>query len=252
MVAIVGFDDELYADHGYAGGGGAFIVRNSWNSHDEVNATTKAMNLPERRADLEKFRLRIFKDNLPGYYALPYQYFRDKIAFPHPDGQTAAGVGSVMTFNVDYNGAYAIYQRGYDEYPVFTVPILCDRAQMDGLVNEFDLHRARLNTPAGREGLGKLLLRQIIHRTSSPMQFAYLSVARTAGIDRVRDLARGKFWNYYCDADGATARFPNEEDLNDPKFNEILENFRVGENNLTTWYRFFEWWSCKSKGGMCL
>lgn len=246
-VAVVGFDDDLYD------GQGAFIVRNSWNDWDEVRLAKVAQDNPARRAELEKFRLRISSNNLPGYYALPYQYLRDKFAAPNLDPNAANGVGVSTVFEVDYGKTYDVYQSRWQDYPIYNVPFMCDRAVFDGEVNRFEMLRDRTSDPMMAERLVGMLMSHATNRERSSFQIARLTVALGQGPNRVEDLAAGKLWDYYCTAfDKGLPRFPNADDFNDPKFKEILESLRVGETSLKPWYQLFQWASCKRKGEFCL
>lgn len=72
MVALLGFDDQLYD------GGGALIIKNTWDNGAKVELARG--ELKERDADgFKAFRGKICSTNLAGYYAWPCEFLKETI-----------------------------------------------------------------------------------------------------------------------------------------------------------------------------
>lgn len=123
-VAVVGFDDQLYSGRDYAVPG-ALLVRNSWNDSEELADASMATPLyGQELADLERFRIRLNRSgNLPGYYAIPYQYIVDMESIAFPGGK---GVGGYKVITLDYDAFFAAYEKFGARYRIYRLPYVCD------------------------------------------------------------------------------------------------------------------------------
>ncbi|HUP56299.1 MAG TPA: hypothetical protein VM598_02525, partial [Bdellovibrionota bacterium] len=122
-LAVVGWDDSLYADHGYSTPG-ALIIRNSWNSAEAVAAAGFGPYPLEQIRDLQAFKFKLTPNEvLPGYHAVPYEYFLD-----HARVQK----GGYDTFSLDYNRFANEYSRLAANYEVVTAPYACEGDPFSG------------------------------------------------------------------------------------------------------------------------
>ena len=113
-VAVVGYDLNFYSEHQYPNPG-AIFVRNSWNDQFLKNYVNSSSS-PEELVDLNKFRLKLHSRNLPGYYAVPIQYFMDQ------EGDKTHFTVIELNFG-EYFNKYREVQRDYE---TAVLPYLCE------------------------------------------------------------------------------------------------------------------------------
>lgn len=247
-VAAVGFDDSLY------GGQGALIVRNSWNTNSEIRQALVAEDSsdPEVQAALESFRYKISPMNLPGYFAIPYGYFLDMENLPSWTEGVSRGAGRFRLIRVDYNSVYNVYQSFQDRVKIYAVPFVCDREVLNELIREYGILKEQYEVHLRGDNFFRFIRKHTLSRENSAIKMARLPASADAGQDHVESLARGELWSYYCAGQNVQDPFPGEAEFNDPGFQEILEQMRVGEVQPSVWMRLFEWLKCKKSGGICL
>jgi hypothetical protein len=252
-VAVVGYDDSLYADQGYPMPG-ALIVRNSWNDLAEIMAARYDSAIEDKTlADLRKMRLKISSSNLPGYYAIPYQYIMDIIS----QNPTAM---FFRTKNLDYAGFAAQYQKLEKRYTTIIAPFSCSsalesafspakRAMRDVKQVRRDLELIRDNkTPVAIKKQLKSEIKNIINREASPKllapvdasKFSYAKIARNSfrGEDRVSDFYSGKYNTYYCNEMNPKI-WPDNAIAEQPEFKEAISAISEDPNSPSSWLRYF-------------
>ncbi len=230
-VAVVGFDDSLYKSHDYPAGPGAIIVRNSWNSPSKLRMLTKEPNEQEK-ALLEKMRLKVADQNLPGYYAIPYQYIFDLMNAPSSK-YNLKGVGG---YNWQQINAYQFYSTQASlsgRYEIYHVPYICDRRKLKRYAKEIRKELGRLkNSPTEREWFLRGILQDSLDRDTQlfsdkgsgekfQIRWAKLSVNNETGVNRVLDFLDGQYDDYYCY--GRLDKFPDTRDLESEDFVALLE-----------------------------
>lgn len=184
-VAVVGLDDEL----------GAYIVRNSWNTRKEIERTSTRASTPEGNAALAKFRLKISRRNLPGYYALPYAYV---------EALAAKGGETYTLLTLDFPAFFAAYERFRPMYRTRVLPFSCEGARARGALAEYA--RARRRADFAREPERA----QLMADTLAPLletaangerrlfSYARLPESVNGGPDRASQFYAGAFSKYYC------------------------------------------------------
>ncbi len=120
-VAVIGFDDSLYADGTYETPG-AIIIRNSWNDSGAIQ-TVRSSALEEETKELKKFRFKLAPVNLPGYYAIPMQYIVDMQNATNGDKK---GIGGFTTISMDYVSYNRTYLDFQSRYKTVIAPYACD------------------------------------------------------------------------------------------------------------------------------
>ncbi|MGZ3683026.1 MAG: hypothetical protein ACXVCI_04195 [Bdellovibrionota bacterium] len=246
---VVGFDDSLYADQGYSVPG-ALIVRNSWNNSDEVAASLAHPNEYQTLA-LAKMRLKVFSQNLPGFYAIPYQYVLDMLA---------NRTGGFEVLNLNFEAFAAKYAALSSRYRVERLPYVCDtdlpsnRHLSDPVkraVTGFGVAYQTLNDPQVSDqkradasrvtyqaALKEVQSRNIDHGFGKRPLFRYARLSSHAGlkIDRADDFYTGKFLNYYCpDMSGV---WPGVAPLANPDVREALGALGEGGSSFGNWYAY--------------
>jgi hypothetical protein len=245
-LAVVGWDDSLYADHGYSVPG-ALIVRNSWNSAEAVAAAAFAPYSLEQLRDLQAFKFKLTpNDVLPGYHAIPYEYFLD-----HARVQK----GGFDTFNLDYNRFANEYSRLAASYQVVTAPFACEGDPFssfgvlakiktkefgDALVIVQDASKPQAARQRANRDILKILNAEGSLRFSfSEAAFSFAKIARhqTQSIDRVADFYAGKFRDYYCrDAKG---QWPYAAHYANSRFQTAMEKLSGTPYDQRGWYSVF-------------
>ncbi len=204
-VTVVGFDDSLYPNQSPPG---AFIIRNSWNDWAEVRALDQIPNEQEK-GELKKMRLKLSPMNLPGYYAVPYQYVIE-LATHQWSG-----------FNY-WTGNYAAYAQKYEQlaerYQIVHAPYACDlenyyRSPFEEAKKKLSNYAKHLKTTQEpgtskeEKNLAAFRLYQLalqeagdhhIPREGTVFQYARLNRHAGKKIDRVAEFYEGKFTDYYC------------------------------------------------------
>lgn len=259
-LAVVGFDDSLYADEGYAHPG-AFIVRNSWNDVSEI----RAINSPPTKDEvvsLNRMRLKIGTENLPGFYAIPYDYFYDLMSQRTSDGKI--GMGGFRIYNLNYVQYGKYYDRFQNRYEEFTVPYACDGKSpwqdfpdsMDARqgLSEFMDHLAIITTPSdgnarqkAQRWINKFAYTQSLNRVlltysddSPKFSFAKLSRTKDKKIDRVADFYSGKFSQYYCNLSSVSDNskvWPYLKHYQNPVYEKALASMAKNGSDYKNWIK---------------
>jgi hypothetical protein len=185
-VAVVGFDDDLQA----------WIIRNSWNSPDIVMQTSQNTYTSSQLQNLLKMRLKFSARNLPGYYALPYQFVVD---------MAAKNLGAWRKFNLNY-GAYAsAYYQFAGKYRVVLAPYSCDADQVHDTLQAYKDGVAQVQAASDerqkryfRGQLESLYFAEATRSTGYTFSYAKLVVNDSMGVDRVAQFYDGAFDSYYC------------------------------------------------------
>ena len=242
---VVGFDDSLYA--GQYPHPGAIIVRNSWNNSSEMGAAL-ARPTPEEAAALPLMRLKVYSRNLPGFYALPYQYVLDL---------QANKVGDYRVLGLDYSAFAAKYAEISSRYHIQTLPYVCDgplrgtfrladAAKHD--VKKFGAAYKKLMDPAIPEGdraqaaeyTYKIALREMQGRqnytfgNNPAFRYARLSSHDGLHVDRADDFYAGKYLSYYCPE--ATNVWPTAAQLAAPGVRDSMRE--LSDSTFVNWYQF--------------
>lgn len=256
-VAVVGYDDSIYADRGFAVPG-AFIIRNSWNDGEQVKSAFRNAPTKEQKESMRRMRLKLFSKNLPGYYAVPYQYVHDVM-------QNNVDGAGIEAFELNYAAFATQYLNLSSRYQIVHAPFVCDEA-LTGRYRTGDIARREVKSfgaayqtmmnPAKSDAeRGKashatyqMALREMNSRSApgsaEPVfRYALLSRNKANGQDRVADFYAGKFNSYYCphafdpagkphDIWPTAAHFANE------RYQRALEGLADTEANLSGWYSF--------------
>lgn len=220
----------------------------------------------QERQELARFRLRLNRDgNLPGYYAIPYQYIVDMQNMTGPSGR---GVGGYTVLTVDYGAFFAAYEKFGARYRIYRLPFVCDRPSWNGQGRTADTARAKiasfgeywrmsqdasLDEATRRQASARVmtyLQDEVQTRGVSPLRerndFSYARIPADSDIrvDRVADFYHGKFNEYYCPspagAAGDTRVFPGEY-VDDPAFRATLEAFASESRMWNDWFPFFRY-----------
>jgi hypothetical protein len=247
---VVGFDDSLYADQGYRVPG-ALIVRNSWNDSGEV-AAAMAHPAPEQQALLPKMRLKVYSQNLPGFYALPYQYVLDMMA---------NRTGGFDVLNLDYAAFAAKYQALSSRYRTVRAPFVCDEAL--GMYRSSDPARRKVQafgasfrklqdaqlSSADRAEASRVTYQMALNEVASRTRlsarrpvFRYALLARHDGLkqNRADDFYAGKFRGYYCGTadDPKAGVWPNTANLASPALRDAIDGLSENGSTPLSWYAF--------------
>jgi hypothetical protein len=259
-LAVVGFDDSLYADGGYTHPG-AFIVRNSWNDASEI----RAINEPPTKDDLlsiKSMRLKIGTENLPGFYAIPYDYFYDLMSQQSSDGKI--GMGGFRVYNLNYVQYGKYYDRFQNRYEEITVPYVCDGISpwqdfpdsMDARnsLTQFMISLETIkNSPnkndriAAKNFVENFAYIQSVNRVlltysdDSP-KFSYAKLSRTKDkkTDRIADFYSGKFSQYYCNlysVSDNTKVWPYLKHYQNPVYEKALVSMAKNGSDYKSWIK---------------
>jgi hypothetical protein len=248
-VAVVGWDDSLYADQGYATPG-ALIIRNSWNDGSEIGSAIKDPT-PQQKIDLAKMKLKLSGADLPGYYAIPYQYVIDLATH-------ALGGFDVLQLN------YEAYAEKYVEisknYEVVETPYVCDgvivapHRMADAARRKVIQYGSDLQTlsdasrsKADRTAAAKRVYAAAFAETGSREMhlnpgevFQYARLARNAALkqDRVADFYGGKFLSYYCPSNPmvtAPQIWPTPKEYADAGYLDALNRLSIDGDSYDAW-----------------
>ena len=250
-VAVVGYDDNLYAGTGLASPG-AIIVRNSWNDDQEISAS-HSPNSPEDELALKQFRLRLATVNLPGYYAIPYQYIQDIIA---------AGIGGFVTYSLDFVSYAQNYIKYQKEYQIIIAPYSCDAKDFFGrdksllakgtikkLSDDIEIWNSTTSTVAEKEEAGKevwsIANQEVGTRNTSfgyTGHFQFAKLARNSRLgDTVGRFYSGQFNSYYCTGgDSENHVWPDARVASQPSFQTGLEKISANVYSPLNWISFMQ------------
>ena len=248
-VAAVGYDDSLYADAGYSIPG-AIIIRNSWNNSEELEAVRKIPSGSEG-SDLTKFRLKISSVNLPGYYAIPYQYIIDRMSKQSKSG--------FQILSMDYASYARTHSEVEQRYQTLKVPYSCKSSDYLGVPQsrkalfklqkykkavtilqsrDYDLStRKEVTRHFQRLLQEETITRNVLSKGTSKFRFATLARNSSMGIDRVSDFYSGKFRDYYC---GGNDIWPNAAIASRPGFQLGIEAISSNPYLIQNWMTFFD------------
>ncbi|MCB0341333.1 MAG: hypothetical protein H6626_06930 [Pseudobdellovibrionaceae bacterium] len=241
-VAVVGFDDDLYKDHGYEVGPGAFIVKNSWNENDEIHKLRQEWPLSKRdQESFNKFRAKINPhSNEVGYYAIPYQYIYDLIHRHQPNRSNVAGTGGISIYNINYNAFYHFYTEYEQKYETVRVPFTCNNEGTKEFIKRlYPSLATKLDSGDEKEkanavsALMKLVRPVTLGQQRSPFYFAYVSNHRGISENRVQNLYEGDFFKYYC-GDRYTTAGPPADILVHPDFDMVTDRATLDPYGLGT------------------
>ncbi|KYG66555.1 hypothetical protein AZI86_05790 [Bdellovibrio bacteriovorus] len=235
-IAVVGFDDDL----------GGVIVRNTWNGAHALRAVVvDEGNLSDaERGDLAKFRRKISKKILPGYYLFPYKFIQD---------MAARGVGGYYEINLDL-GAFANVSSDYSkDYEVLKTFFSCDRTELkrslESVGRSIDFFENPNISEDKKDGYLKRIKMVIYSQMSQSrrtLSFAKQSRRVDGTIDRVKDFYDGKFKNYYCGGhykDPETNFWPlrgKDRVLENPEFLKLVRQLSISPNDFSAWYELFK------------
>lgn len=240
-VAVVGFDDTLYADSGYVIPG-AFIVRNTWIDAEEVAAILDEKT-NQNITDARMMRLKFYSKNLPGTYAIPYQYFIDLLNYDTHDG--FYGIGGWKLYNLDYAKYAQVYQDKSVGYEALEAPYDCE--SRDGLSHSDAMAKdavARfgeaIETGNTQSAFDIASTESHLHNYDQP-EFKYATLARNKrlGIDRVSDFYQGRFNTYYCPSDTGSTVWPYYRQTENPEFRAAITQIANEGNSTRSWWNFF-------------
>jgi hypothetical protein len=210
--AIVGFDDSLYADYGFSTPG-AFIIKNSWND-DDRRLEAFGYDKPDALtlAALKSMRYKLSRGgNLPGYYAIPYEFIKMTVSRGKYIGYTL--------LQMDYAKFANQYFTLQPDYKVVIAPYMCGLPYRDVKIATAGIHKLMANisktyarlmadshsatAAADDDELVAFLKAQVQPRDDTffgikQFRFAYFSQHEKSGVDRLRDFYSGAFNDYYC------------------------------------------------------
>jgi len=248
QVQVVGFDDSLYADGTYTVPG-ALIIRNTWNSDYTNHAVFDPDENRRHAADLQKFRLKIHSTNLPGFYAIPFQYLVDL---------AAEKAGLIVVYSINYRDYAAAYLQFRDRYQMVNAPYACEsRNPFDGdswsaarvrdVIRHYRewlrIYRDPVSTAeqirAARTGILELA-REAASDFSQPwnskfIHYAKLSRNRAGGPDRIREFYSGAFKSYYCNSDSQVRIWPSPETTERNLFQLALDELALDPGSPSQW-----------------
>ncbi len=251
-MAVVGFDDALYADHGYRVPG-ALIVRNSWNSAAYVKASGYGPFPSDVEKALNSFRYRLHPSlNLPGYYAIPYDYFLDMAA----DGQ-----GWFYVMDLNYSAYADAYSRFQNRYEVLHLPFVCEGTGFGsdiprGRVKAFGEGIEKLRSDALKEADRKALTKELLAflRTEAKsrsiqagrmplFKYATVPVHSGLGINRAVDFYQGKFAEYYCgqgrvSGQPRTGVWPYASHFQSGALSQAFAALSANPGSVDAWFKF--------------
>ena len=236
LVAIVGYDDEL----------GGFIIRNSWNSNRTINAVSSRENSESEKLLLNKFKYKISKKNLPGYYLFPYKYVQDL---------AARNVGGFEILSMDYGKFANTYQEMAPNFEVINSFYSCNKAsvvkRLKSLRLQFDkLDQFKADSVEYSNAI-KIIKREIYKQISvngNILPFAKQVRQVGGGIDRVQEFYQGKFADYYCgNTESPIENFwpleGKERFVTDQTFKDFLTELSKDKTNLSLWFDFYNYLS---------
>ena len=240
-VALVGFDDGLYKDHNYPGGAGAFIIRNSNVRNDDLPGIMKPFPGGDARFGM---RRKISPTlNMPGYYALPYQYVRDLMEKTWPL-QSERADGAIGVLTIDYDRFFELYTQHESQYEVLRAPFRCIWSKAVAALKTYKKNVALLE--AGQEPQASQARREITEmlkdqRTAgdkATFRTAVLTRARNGSVDRIREFYSGKFNAYYCE--GREGLPMPSAVLNSPELLDRLREITADPTGLGPWMRYYD------------
>lgn len=250
-VAIVGYDDSLYSEHGYESGSGAFIIANSWTDPEVIQLAMREPNHGEL-IELQKMRLKVYNQNLPSYYAIPYQYIIDLINHDSNDPKSSKGVGGFNAFSINADQFYAYYTQLAQKYEVHTIPYICDRSKIDFLKYlTGDLFMRIATEPK----YAKPELMDLIHinldvteinHINRIFNYAKLSVNKDTGVNRLNDFFNGSYGNYYCPY-SPSSFFPNTADMQQPELKKLIDETSI-DPSFSYLFNLFQWFNTANIG----
>lgn len=234
-VAVVGYDDEL----------GGIILRNTWNSSDNIIEIGPDKGSPEQIASLAKFRLKIAPRNLPGYYLVPYQFIRDLVSH---------STGGFYLLQLDFGRFANTYQQNASKFEVINTFYSCTsyftKRKIVSLKKHFTIYDDPSQTKEKRAAAFKLIKTVIYDQMSQvdPIFYFAKQTRKVDGtIDRVKEFHEGKFANYYC---GNILDDPQTEFW--PKFGrdpvattgrliDFERRLTADNTDIKTWFEFFRY-----------
>lgn len=233
-VAVVGYDDELQG----------FVVRNSWNDLSAINNINRIAN-DDEKVQLKKFRYKISKKNLPGYYLFPYQYLKDL---------ADRKIGGFNIQFLDYGKFANSYSENLAKIEVINSIYSCNKLTVyRGLKALKYKYEILENNSADSQEYKDALkyIRQIIYKQMSInnnlLPFAKLARLKDGSVDRVKEFYQGKFINYYCGQSSKLDSFwpleGKDKFVSEEKFKRFLSDLSKDRNNLMLWFEFLKYLS---------
>lgn len=239
-VAVVGFDDSLYADQGFPNPG-AFIIRNSWNENGYVSGYFAKID--KSNPAQAQMRAKISPEiNEPGYYALPYQYVIDLINRQNPGERV--GDGGYQILNINFNAFYSYYVDHSGKYEILRVPYVCNWDRAQAQVRRFAAIERRRSSAQGEAlaaatiDLRDFINRQRLNAAGAAFQYATISRLKDGRVDRAADLYEGRLNSFYCS--GAIGPVIPEAIRSLPEFKERVREVSLDPQGSKSWMRFFQ------------
>lgn len=242
-VAVVGFDDSLYADQNFPAGPGAFIVRNSWLENFGLASSQQPLN--GKDSNIAKMKAKISPTfNEPGYYAIPYQYVMDLIQQTWP-GLPHVSDGGVVTLDINYDAFAAAYFSHEAAYEVRRIPFACSLDGIKAKLKRYKIFSKGRRSPdlglsqMSNEQLKEMMRTQRTQTYEATFQTALLARSKDRRSDRILDFEKGAFDKYYCKEGGSVALPPDV--LNNFRFDQLVDEISADETSLGAWMRFYDY-----------
>jgi hypothetical protein len=254
-VAVVGYDDSIYRDHGYRVPG-ALIVRNSWNSSELIKASGYGPFSRETEDALASFRYKLHPSvNLPGYYAIPYDYFLD---------MAAAQMGDYKVYKLDFGRYAESYAKFESRYSVVRVPYVCEsNGGFDVLMSNtarrkvqwFGDTLASLKATSDAATIQRFnkQLNDFLHSESkarwmtegafSLFKYALMPSNSTLGVNRAVEFYQGKFNEYYCGSPRVEGRkgtgvWPYVQHFQSSSVSQAISELSSSATSRSAWFKF--------------
>lgn len=233
-VAAVGFDDALQG----------LVVRNSWNDPDLIKQNVSINNngvLP----DLEKFKHKISRENLPGYYLIPYAYL-DYLQ------KHFANYQILTVLSLNYQLFYQAYSNLVSKYQIINVPYSCDyettNRKISFIKDYFEIinktNDPNLKTKAFKK-ISSIIYKQMTEKDPI-FDMARVPFLKNSNLEKVEHLERNSFENYCQDPTKVwtlNQLTPGGNQLFYSKLMALSDGFY----SLKPWYDFLEFISLNLK-----
>lgn len=228
MVALLGFDDELY--HGQGG----FIVKNTWDG--DVKREIASESLTEMEAhDFQLFRGKICQQNLAGYYALPYSLVNETILLTNRDPNYEYGL--LFSHPIPpYQEFHQLYKKYEPEYSVYSLPYSCNREKSLEVLYPFS-KLVPLGYPLELFEEIQKTKRMILSHQLNRSKTAFFSVAQIAHESEIAQFYGNteKYRQFYC-PDGSI--YPTLGQLQNLSFFQKLQKNEFNPKQEEDWSQF--------------
>ncbi len=245
-LAVVGYDDSLQG----------IIVRNSWNSKALIDAISKrAGSLEDEHSGvkLSNFKIKFGHLDLPGYYLVPYQYFRDL------DANAKSGY-RILTANMEsFANQYRLLSP---KYRTIKALYTCDRDNLEFVLSYFkeqmnimeSLSSSESEKEVARKSIGQMIAKQT-KKDSRFLNHALLPRQQGDSKDLVKDFYNGALAGYYCGryqnpGDSKKNFWPvigRDADVSDGKFLEYVDKLTDNDSDILLWIDFLSYLSGRNQ-----